>query len=206
MLVGLCGRSGSGKGYVSKILSGMGIPCIDTDAVYRGMTGPSDVPSDCMKELSARFPGVLAPDNSLDRVKMRSLVFGGDRRALDDLNAITHKYILIETLSAADGLIRQGNGIVIIDAPLLYESGLDGLCTRVICVTAPHEFALTRIMKRDGISRSDAERRLEAQIPAEELVNKADYLIENDNDDEKMMGQINACVADLRRVFMCSAE
>ena len=182
MLVGLCGRSGSGKGYVSALFSRRGIPSVDTDAVYRAMTGPADALSPCMIELRARFgDAVVLEDGSLNRAAMRALVFGGDAEALCDLNRITHHYILDETRRIADMLCAAGSPIVLVDAPLLYESGFDAECARVVCVTAPEETIVARIMQRDGIGEADARRRLAAQKSVEELEGRADYVIVNDD-------------------------
>ena len=181
MLVGLCGRSGSGKGYVSALFLCRGIPSVDTDEVYREMTGPAEELSPCMIALRDRFgEKVVCPDGSLDRAAMRALVFSGDGEALSDLNRITHAYILDETRRRVQELYEAGFPIVLIDAPLLYESGFDAECARVLCVTAPEEVLIRRIMNRDGISEADALRRLAAQKSVAELEERADYVIEND--------------------------
>ena len=74
--IGLCGRSGSGKGYVSAVFAALGVPAIDTDAVYRDMTAPADVPSRCMRELGEAFgEDVMHTDHSLNRRFMADLVF-----------------------------------------------------------------------------------------------------------------------------------
>jgi len=199
MLVGLCGRSGSGKGYVSEIFAKYGIPSVDTDAVYRSMTAPADVLSPCMKELSEAFgDGVVNADNSLNRPAMRSLVFQGDRDALDTLNRITHRHILAETERIAKTYAEEGSPIVLIDAPLLYESGFDKRCQKVIAVVASDEKSVLRIMRRDGIDREAALARLKTQKTIAELTEKVDYVIENSGDGESMMIQIEKTVEALR--------
>lgn len=202
MLVGLCGRSGSGKGYVSELFAEIGIPAIDTDSVYREMTGSADELSLCMKELVGRFGDkIVAEDNSLDRKVMRSLVFSGDQKALDDLNHITHKHILAKTMEYADDLAENGAEIILIDAPLLFESGFDKMCTRSICVIAPEATVLRRIMRRDGISEEDARRRLATQKSVTELTEKADFTIVNDCEREILMGRITKVADELRNVY-----
>ena len=199
-LIGLCGRSGSGKGYVSVLFSELGIPSIDTDAVYRNMTAPSQHLSPCMKELIERFgEQVMAPDGSLNRPVMRSLVFSGDTDALADLNRITHKHILKKTLEEAEKLASDGYSVILIDAPLLYESGFDSLCEASICVTAPESTVIRRIMRRDGISKEDAKKRLAVQKSGEELRNRADYEIVNDCDKETLLGRIRLVAEKIRR-------
>lgn len=202
MLVGLCGRSGSGKGYVSELFSEIGIPSIDTDAVYRNMTSAADELSPCMKELVGRFgEQIVAEDNSLDRRVMRELVFGGDRQALEDLNHITHKHILEKTMETAEELAANGFDIILIDAPLLFESGFDAMCACSICVTAPESTVLRRIMRRDGISEEDARRRLAAQKPVSELTEKADFEIVNDCEREILLKRVTDCAEVLRKIY-----
>lgn len=209
MLVGLCGRSGSGKGYIADMFADRGVPSVDTDAVYREMTGPATTLSPCMEALVARFGrSILTPDNALDRAVMRSLVFadGTDpvkteqcRQNLIDLNHITHRFILAETERIAAEHMAKGADIVLIDAPVLYESGFDAHCAAVICVTAPEELRIHRIMKRDGIDRPAAEKRLRSQMAQELLLEKADYVIENDADRETLYSRVDRVIEDLRR-------
>lgn len=181
-LVGMCGRSGSGKGYVSKIFLKHSIPSIDTDLVYRTMVGPSEAISPCMAELCKNFGDEIRnTDNSLNRQKMRDIVFGESSKSLQLLNKITHKYIIDETLKIAEKLYSDGFPIVIVDAPLLFESKLYKKCDYLICVAASDETSIRRIISRDGISKEDAEKRLRSQIPVEELIKKCDSVIYNED-------------------------
>ena len=204
MLVGLCGRSGSGKGYIAKMFAEYGIPSVDTDAVYREMTSPADdrsMLSPCMNELIGRFgEQILAPDLSLNRAVMRTLVFGGDKEALADLNRITHRHILEKTQETAEQFFRDGFPIVLIDAPVLYESGFDRMCERVVCVTAPEDVIVSRIMKRDGLSGEDAKKRLASQKTREELEDRADYVIFNDDERPVLYERVKRCTESLRAI------
>jgi len=202
MLVGLCGRSGSGKGYIAAMFADRGIPSVDTDRVYRDMTGPAKQLSPCMQELTERFgQDILTPDNGLDRAVMRNLVFGTDPVCLQnlaDLNRITHKHILARTEEIAQAYIRDGAAFVLIDAPVLFESGFDARCAAVICVTAPEEVRMERIMKRDTIDRESARRRLENQMEEELLVQKADFVIDNNADRQTLYKRVDEVIAALR--------
>ena len=202
ILVGLCGRSGSGKGYVSELFYEIGIPSIDTDAVYRSIAAPSDTLSPCMKELVERFGSeVLSEDGSLNRAVLRTLVFNGDKEALGDLNRITHKHILNRTLEIAEEYSKNGSEIVIIDAPVLFESGFNSLCSCTICVTAPEETVIRRIMRRDGISEEDARKRLLVQISADELRKKTDYEIVNDVSREVLLERVKAVAEKIKNTY-----
>ncbi len=181
-LIGLCGRSGTGKGYVCKLFAKLGIPSVDTDAVYRTMTAPSATLSPCMTELVEAFgDGIRLPDNSLNRPALSAVVFGEDGgEALQTLNRITHAHILRETKRLAEEYAAEGADLVIIDAPVLFESGFDAMCRFTMCVCASEETSVTRILKRDGITREAALRRLASQIPTEELIRRCDFHIENE--------------------------
>ena len=183
-IIGLCGRSGSGKGYVCRLFLQYGIPSVDTDALYRKITGPSHFLSPCMLELITNFgEDILAEDGSLDRKKLSRIVFapeGKDKLAL--LNKITHKYIINETMLQINRMFSMGAPGVIIDAPALFEAGIDKLCDAVVCVTADENTVIKRIMERDHLSESSAMNRLSAQIPSETLIKMCDYNIDNSDD------------------------
>ncbi len=202
VLIGLCGRSGSGKGYVCQLFCQFGIPSVDTDLVYRRITEASIPLSPCMQELSDHFgPAVVNADGSLNRAAMREIVFGKDPAALSDLNRITHKHILEKTMEEAEELHRQGADYVIIDAPVLFESGFNSFCDCTVCVTAPEETLICRIKRRDGISEEDAKKRLASQKSEEELRSKTDYEIINDCDRVELLERIRTVCEDIRENY-----
>ena len=181
-VVGLCGRSGSGKGYVSSRFFECGIPSIDTDRVYREsvLSGP------CLCEIVSEFgDSVLNEEGRLDRRSLAAIVFApGCEEKLVRLNEITHKYILQETLKLIERYEAEGHRSVIIDAPVLFESGFDKICDLKVCVTAPREVSVMRICERDSRSREEAERRLDSQIDESELVLMCDEAIVNDGESD----------------------
>lgn len=196
-VIGLCGGSGSGKGYISHLFLQYGIPTLDTDAVYRTLTAG---PSPCVSELSARFGAtVVGKDGGLDRAALRGIIFG-DKNAtaqkLALLNRITHKYIWKETEKWLQAQRQAGTKVVLIDAPVLYESGFDRACEAVIAVLCPAEERRRRIMSRDGLDSESAQRRMDAQMPDEELVGRADYCIRNGPQDQPGM-QVSALAMQL---------
>lgn len=204
MLVGLCGRSGAGKGYVAKLFAAEGIPSIDTDMVYRSLTSAcaDGEITECMEELIRYFgDSIKNTDNSLNRAVLRTLVFGEDKRDnLKRLNEITHRHILKKTMEIADDLYHAGYSIILIDAPVLFESGFDKFCAAVVCVTAPEELLVQRIMARDGLDKESAELRLKSQIPREELEAKAQYVIENNVDKPELIRRIKRVAENLEEL------
>ncbi len=204
VLVGLCGRSGAGKGYVSRLFLDAGIPAVDTDAVYRKMTSACEDGelSPCMEELISHFGDcVRCADNSLNRRVLRGLVFGeGNEENLRVLNEITHRHILLETEREAKRLFGEGYSVVLIDAPVLFESGFDRFCSAVVCVVADDELSVRRIMERDGLDRHSAELRLKSQLSAEELREKSDFVIENNTEKDILIQRINEVAAELKKL------
>jgi len=200
VLIGLCGRSGSGKGYVCRKFHSHGFASIDTDAVYAKMTAPAESLSPCMRELRDAFGDqAVLPDNALNRSYISSLVFSENgAEHLQTLNRITHKHILTRTLEEVERFASEGYRYILLDAPLLFESGLDKKCAFTVCVCASDGTAVERIMRRDGICEEDAYRRLAAQIPAEKLISKCDYCIVNERCSDTLEEQVADVVHSIR--------
>lgn len=180
-VIGVCGSSGSGKGYTCKKLQKYGAVHIDTDKVYRDIVVAG---SPCLKELTEYFgQGILDEGGSLDRRELSKKVFEGDgaEENLKMLNSITHKYIRAETERILEENEKNGVRVSLIDAPVLFESGFDDLCDVTLCVTAPLEKKMERIVKRDGITEEKARVRLESQKTDDELRRLCNYEIVNDD-------------------------
>ncbi len=177
--IGVCGSSGSGKGFVCKLLSTYGYKWIDTDRVYRDLATPK---SKCVKELKECFGNtILNPDGSLNRKNLSKIVFEGEgsKDRLNQLNKITHSHIQRETERIIYESEQNGYKGALIDAPVLFESGFDKMCDVTICVTAPTELKLQRIMSRDGITYEKALSRMSSQLTDDELRKKCTYEIDN---------------------------
>lgn len=183
-IIGLSGSSGSGKGYASQIFESLGIPCIDTDRLYREKTVKRGTA--CLSELTEEFgETILDSVGELNRAALAKIVFEDDASGekLKRLNEITHKYIKLDTAILIEKYKLQIAPAVIIDAPVLYESGFDKMCDFCICVTAPLETKIERIVSRDGISREKALARLSTQLSDSELINRSEYKIDNSGAD-----------------------
>lgn len=192
-VIGLCGRSGSGKGYISDIFSDFGIPSVDTDRVYRDIISEKD--SECLRELVCNFGNEILDDSGfLDRKALGKIVFS-DPEKLCDLNMITHKYIRERTLDEIKKTKKAGAHGVLIDAPVLFESGFDKLCDILLCVTCPDEKSVERIVSRDGIDENAAKKRLSSQKSTEELRSLCDAEIVND-DIEDPRSQVEKFIRD----------
>ena len=194
-VIGLCGGSGSGKGEASRIFSELGFAVIDTDRVYHELTAS---PSECTAALKKEFgESILTLDGAIDRKKLAALVFSGDGAELrrKKLNEIAHAYILGETRRRIKSYCGKYPA-VIVDAPVLYESGFDKECDAVVAVIAEPEVRIERIMARDSIERRLAEERIAAQMSNGELMSRADHTLINNGDLSELRAEASR-IADL---------
>lgn len=194
-IIGLCGNSGAGKGYACTRFATFGVAYIDTDRVYREHVLKNP---DCVSELTERFGEGILVNGEVNKKALASMVFAGERARenLSSLNKITHKYIKIETDKLVAHYEGEGYGAVVIDAPVLFESGFDKMCHVTVCVTATLEEKLARILERDGIDRQSAMARLATQLSEDELRARCTYEIHNSVDSD-VDGQIFEILKDL---------
>ncbi len=182
VVLGLTGPSGAGKGALAAALGKHGIPHLDTDAIYHELLIP---PSPCLDALVAAFgTSVLSADGTLDRTALAAKVFAENapKTYLTTLNTVSHSFILAETRQRIADARAVGKRAVLVDAPLLYESGFDAECDAVIAVIAPRSLRLARIMARDKITEEAASARLDAQKEDAFYTDRADFVVFNDGD------------------------
>ncbi len=193
-IIGITGPSGSGKGVCCDYFRSLGIPCIDTDRVYHDLLLP---PSPCAEELALRFgKDILREDQTVDRPRLASLVFSDESgRAAEDLNHIAHKYVKEKTLVLLDGFRTKNHRAAVVDAPLLFEAEFDRFCDFTISVLAKRDIRLERIMKRDALSREKAEERISAQKEDAFYTSKANYVLHNDGECQKLYPILSAILA-----------
>ena len=173
-IVGITGGTGCGKTTALMELKRQGALVIDCDAVYHELLASNTA---MLAEINARFPGTIE-DGVLQRKKLGAVVFA-DAAALDDLNAITHRYVRAEVQSRLRAWARQGGTVAAIDAIALIESGLAELCTVTLGVTAPRAVRIERLIAREGVTRDYAEARIDAQKPNEWFAKHCSYVLDN---------------------------
>ena len=188
-IIGLTGQSGAGKGETCLIFERYGIPTIDTDAVYHTLL---ETDPELTAELCAAFGSEILTDSRVDRKKLASQVFGkpdSDER-LHTLNAITHKYIMARAWNMADAHRRAGARAVVIDAPQLFEAGLENSCDILIAILADQDLRRKRIMARDSLSAENADRRMAAQKSDDFYRRHCHFVFENNEDTAALECQI----------------
>lgn len=174
--VGLTGSIGVGKSFVASVLAELGCRVLDADATAREVVA---VNSPALRDVVAKFgTEILKTDGTLDRSRLGAVVFADPEKRVA-LNSILHPYIIAQQ----DQWLREWEaidpqGIAVIDAALMIESGGYKRFDKLIVVHCRDEVQLQRVMARDNFSREEAERRILAQMPQEEKKKFADYLID----------------------------
>lgn len=191
MIAGLTGSSGSGKSTVARVFAQNGFSVLDLDVVSRNV---ASIGSPCVDEIKDYFgDSVILPDGSLDRKGLGEIVFG-DKKKLDMLTRITHKYILKEM----EDFIECADGDILLDAPLLFEADVDKRCDFTIAVLSDRQTQIKRIASRDGISEETATARLDKQHTNEFFMENCDYCIENNRGESELILKAEALIRTLK--------
>lgn len=188
-IIGIVGGSGAGKSVLCNALEKRGIPTLDTDKTAREVVEKG---KPCLEKLASEFGKEILDENGeLIRKKLAEIAFS-DRKRHEALNTITHKYIVEEVKRWLYEMDMRGCNAVSIDAPMLFESGLDKICDVKIAVVAPEEMRIKRIILRDGIDENAAKKRIKSQKSEAELRELCDIVIENDGTPEEFTKKAEA--------------
>ena len=197
--VGLTGSIGVGKSFVASVFVDLGCHVLDADQTAREVVMPS---TPGLKALTEAFgEEILHPDGTLDRKQLGAVVFN-DESQRQRLNHILHPFIIERQDEIMNGWeLEDPDGIGIIDAALMIESGGYKRFDKLIVVHCRPEVQLERLMLRDKLSRDEALRRINSQMPQEEKQKFADYLIDTSDGYESTRRQTEAVNQKLIRVI-----
>ena len=191
--IALTGGIATGKSYVLQKLQARGVACIDADEIAHGVMAAG---TEATTAIAERFDDVLAADGAVDRQKLGPIVFA-DPAARRDLEAIVHPAVYRSIEAALRAFERiGGTPLVVVDVPLLYETGRASDFTKVVDTTCSPATQLARLQER-GFTAEAAQQRLDAQLPAEEKARRADYVIRTDGSFEETNAQIDGVLAEL---------
>lgn len=193
-VIGLTGMSGAGKTTASEMFSGSGFSVIDCDAVSRVVV---DKKHPCFKEIKERFGlSVVNANGELDRAAVGKIIFSTPEKRLL-LNSIMYpyiSYIVIEAIQCST------NKIVVIDAPTLFESGIDDICDIKVSVVAEKAVLLDRIVKRDNVTVEAAKARLASQYDKAFYIDKSDFYVENSGDIDEYKQHVSQMISEIRSI------
>lgn len=174
--IGLTGSIAVGKSFVTSVFAELGCRVLDADQTAREVVAPGAAGLKAVVETFGKQ--ILAPDGTLDRARMAALVFADEEKRLR-LNHVLHPFII----ARQDEILREWeredpDGIGIVDAALMIESGGYKRFDKLIVVHCRPEAQLERLMLRSNLTPAEAQRRIASQMPQEEKQRYADYLID----------------------------
>lgn len=173
MIIGLTGGIASGKSTVSKILKELGAIIVDADIKAKEISEREDV----IIEAKNIFGNDIIDNNGkIDRVKLKEIVFS-NKEKLKELNNLIHPKVVNEFKKIKES--SNKNDIIIFDVPLLFETGMDKMCEKIILVFADKDTQIKRMIERDNIDRELAEKIINSQMSLEEKLKKSQIHIEN---------------------------
>lgn len=186
LLIGLTGGIGAGKSSVSAALARHGAVIVDADAIVRELQQPGTV---VFQEMVDHFgPGIIGPEGGLDRAAVASVVFT-DPEALADLGAIVHPRVHSEIERRVAEQAGTDN-VVVLDIPLLAESGWPGLVATIVVDLDP-EVAVERLVRHRGFTEDDARNRIARQAGRDERLARADLVIDNHGEPHQLEAEVD---------------
>jgi dephospho-CoA kinase len=185
--VGLTGGIASGKSTIARMFASLGCIVVDADQIVARLYQPGEAGHEAL--VRTYGAGILLPDGAIDRRKLADLAFASDESA-KALNALIHPLVIAEQARMME---ETPEGIVMVEATLLIESGGKDRFDRIVVVDVDPDTQLARAIAR-GMTREDAERRIAHQMAREERLRYADYVIDNS-------GDLRAAHVETRRVL-----
>lgn len=198
LLLGVTGGIASGKTMVAKMLEKLGAPLIDFDLLARQVVEPG---KPAFKEIVDYFgKQILQEDGTLDRKKLSKIIFQ-DPRKRKKLESLTHPPIYEAFLKQVNAIADKDPAAIIqAVVPLLIEKSLQSMFDKVLVVYVPQEQQIERLTRRDSISKEEAAHMLRAQLPIDEKLQYADFVVNNEGPMEETKKQVEEVWRELKRL------
>ena len=196
LIIGLTGGIACGKSNISATLRELGAVVIDGDALSRQLTAPGGIALPAIREQFG--DEVFHEDGTLNRQALGRIVFSDiDRRHA--LEAIIHPMIQHKMISDLQEAERNGEPVVFLSVPLLYETGMDALCDETWVLHTDRETQIRRLQERDGMEAADAEKRIDSQMNPEERMARANVVIRTGRSIEQTRAELGSLYRDLKK-------
>ncbi|HHT15904.1 MAG: dephospho-CoA kinase [Christensenellales bacterium] len=192
-VIGLTGGIATGKSHVSGYLQEKGLPVIDADLIARLVTRPGE---EGLERIRQHFGEKYIVKGELDRKALGSLVFSSPED-LELLNSLLHP-LIIQAIDDEIEKLPQGV-LAALDAPLLFETGLESRCVETWAVVTSREEQIRRLEKRDGFTTEEAVQRIDCQMPTQERIKRADRLIDTTGPKIETRQQVDVLLNNLKR-------
>jgi len=185
-LFGLTGGIGSGKSTVARRFRARGVPVLDADQLAREVVAKG---TPGLAEIVNRFGSEMLDEfGNLDRKKLAARVFQNEEERRD-LNRITHPRVGSLLSERAEEFAHRGEPLACYEVPLLFEAGLESVLRPIVVVAAPIESRVERTVTRDGGTEDEVLARVRAQMPLEEKIRRADYVIDNSGGPDALLAR-----------------
>lgn len=196
ILIGLTGGVATGKSTVAAMFKRCGAIVIDADALAHQVVQPG---KPAWQAIVRHFgQSILQPDQTLNRQVLGQIVFG-NRAKLRQLERLIHPRVAREQMRLTREAKRQDpRAVVVYDVPLLFEAGINKRVDKIVVVAADQQTQLLRLKKRNGLSRSQALRRIRSQMPLSKKIRMADYVVNGTTDRRRLNREIRKLCESLR--------
>jgi dephospho-CoA kinase len=175
MLIGLTGGIASGKSESAKYFEELGVFCIDADAVAKELACKN---KPVLQEITNVFgDNILSLEGTLNRKKLADIIFSDVSFKLK-VEEIFHGRIISRINEIISKEIEEKK-IIIVNAPLLFETGLDKVCDKIVTVEIPYDIQVERLAHRDGLNDDEIKKRIISQMPMEEKIKLSDFVVDN---------------------------
>lgn len=195
VIVGLTGSIGMGKSETAKMFRSLGVPVYDADAAVHAIYAPG---GSAVAPVEAAFPGVTGA-GGVDREALAKRVLN-DSAALKKLESIVHPLVGLEQQKFLQKAAEENAEIIVIDVPLLFETGGEKRVDCVVLVSAPYEVQRERVLARPGMTEEKFQAILAKQAPDAQKREKADFIIDSSKGIEDAMAQVRALLPKLKAI------
>ena len=178
--IAIVGNIASGKSTAEEYIKSMGYKVYDSDKIAHEILENSNT----VRKMFAEYD--IITDDKIDRKKLGAIVFN-DKKKMELLELIIHPQVVTELLKIFQGKEK----IVFVSVPQLFEANFEKLFDKIIFISAQKNIRLERLMKRNNMTKEDAIKRIEAQLPEEEKAEKSDFVIVNEGTIEELKTSVN---------------
>ncbi len=197
--IAVTGSAGSGKSLVCSRFNQIGLVTLDCDVIARQVVEPG---THGFKKIVELFGQKLVLENgSLDRLSLRNIIVN-DSKMRKKMESILHPQILLEMVSQMDNAEYRDKNAVAVEVPLLFESGMEKFFDASIAVMAQSRDLVKRIAQRDNVTKKDAKKMLDLQMPQKEKIARADYVIENRGTSAELFESVDNIFDRIQKEFL----
>lgn len=177
IVLGLTGGIATGKSTVAQMFKDENIPLIDSDKISRDVLKVGNEGYDEVIKMF-KHDNILLTNNEINRKRLARVIFSNHQKR-EKLNKIVHPKVKQIVLSEIDKHKQLGTPIVVVDVPLLFESDFNEIVDKIIVVFTEKDLQIERLIDRDKITEEYAQMKIDAQMPLDEKISKADFVIDN---------------------------